>query len=46
MLLVMGFFIVFSDNSEDLNYKLRHLLSDEIAKHKIGKSILKYNVCV
>nr|XP_026647773.1 centromere protein C isoform X1 [Zonotrichia albicollis] len=24
-----------SDNSEDLNYKLRHLLSDEIAKHKI-----------
>ncbi|NXB46092.1 CENPC protein, partial [Leucopsar rothschildi] len=24
-----------SDNSEDLNYKLRHLLSDEIARHKI-----------
>ncbi|NWR17548.1 CENPC protein, partial [Emberiza fucata] len=24
-----------SDNSEDLNYKLRQLLSDEIAKHKI-----------
>ncbi|XP_057881200.1 centromere protein C [Melospiza georgiana] len=24
-----------SDNSEDLNYKLRHLLSDERAKHKI-----------
>ncbi|NXC53461.1 CENPC protein, partial [Aleadryas rufinucha] len=24
-----------SDNSEDLNYKLRHLLSDDIARHKI-----------
>ncbi|NXP68452.1 CENPC protein, partial [Chloropsis cyanopogon] len=24
-----------SDHSEDLNYKLRHLLSDEIARHKI-----------
>ncbi|RLW08922.1 hypothetical protein DV515_00002614, partial [Chloebia gouldiae] len=24
-----------SDNSEDSNYKLRHLLSDEIARHKI-----------
>ncbi|XP_030127422.4 centromere protein C isoform X3 [Taeniopygia guttata] len=24
-----------SDNSEDSNYKLRHLLSDEIVKHKI-----------
>ncbi|OWK54956.1 Centromere protein C [Lonchura striata] len=24
-----------SDSSEDLNYKLRHLLSDEIARHKI-----------
>ncbi|KAL2304962.1 hypothetical protein Nmel_006929, partial [Mimus melanotis] len=24
-----------SDNSEDLNYKLRHLLSDGIARHKI-----------
>ncbi|NWT70099.1 CENPC protein, partial [Prunella himalayana] len=24
-----------SDNSEDLNYKLRHLLSDEMARHKI-----------
>ncbi|XP_039919803.1 centromere protein C isoform X3 [Hirundo rustica] len=24
-----------SDNSEDLNHKLRHLLSDEIARHKI-----------
>uniref|UniRef100_A0A8C9NG70 Centromere protein C n=1 Tax=Serinus canaria TaxID=9135 RepID=A0A8C9NG70_SERCA len=30
-----GFLNVFSDNSEDSNYKLRHLLSDEIAKHKI-----------
>ncbi|NXR65375.1 CENPC protein, partial [Rhadina sibilatrix] len=26
---------VSSDNSEDLNYKLRHLLSDEIARQKI-----------
>ncbi|NWV17652.1 CENPC protein, partial [Origma solitaria] len=26
---------VSSDNSEDLNYKLRHLLSDDIARHKI-----------
>ncbi|NXB18194.1 CENPC protein, partial [Rhagologus leucostigma] len=24
-----------SDNSEDFNYKLRHLLSDDIARHKI-----------
>ncbi|TRZ23271.1 hypothetical protein HGM15179_003840, partial [Zosterops borbonicus] len=24
-----------SDNSEDLNHKLRHLLSDEVARHKI-----------
>lgn len=46
MPLVMGFLNVFSDNSEDLNHKLRHLLSDKIARHKIGKNILKYhNVC-
>ncbi|XP_059326364.1 centromere protein C isoform X1 [Ammospiza nelsoni] len=32
---VMVLYADTSDNSEDLNYKLRHLLSDEIAKHKI-----------
>ncbi|NXK12272.1 CENPC protein, partial [Herpetotheres cachinnans] len=30
-----GFLNVFSDNSEDLNCQVRHLLSDDIARHKI-----------
>ncbi|XP_063279403.1 centromere protein C isoform X2 [Prinia subflava] len=29
-----------SDNSEDLNPKLRHLLSDEMARHKIGGHVI------
>lgn len=33
---------VFSGNSEDLNYQVKNLLSDSIARHKIGKIILKY----
>lgn len=33
--------MLFSDNSEDFNCHVRDLLSDNIARHKIGK-ILKY----
>lgn len=36
------FFNLFLDNSEDLNCQLKDLLSDNKARHKIGKVILTY----